>query len=420
MNRLACSLLVLAACTRSAEIGKGYAKVLQTMEDPPTKLDVLFMIDDSLSISDDQGPLVEAARTELFPQLRSMTGELPDLHIAIASTSVDVPGVPASPSLYCSDTPNGKFVSGAWYPETQPDATPCTVVNGPFLIDAPDGSGGRTTNYSGTIEDAFACMATTGHHGCGYEAPLEGMRRALTIPDNAGFLRDDAMLLVVFLGDEDDSSGTDPRMWPANDPFYDNARWFEYGVTCTPDDASVGPRIDCSPRTDSTEVSPIGPYIDFLHALKSDPGLVMVAGIVPPAGPISVVQVSSSWVDLGAACTPPDRNAVQGAPRMNAFMPEFPARYVLTSLCDDSMELRVHQIASSVAGVMTNRPCLLTPRGSAPDRCRAWDVAADGTRSPTTATFVTDDAMCDYTPSHLRADLGSVPAGHHVEVECLQ
>jgi hypothetical protein len=415
MNRIACSLLVLAACTRSAEIGKGYAKVLQTMEDPPTKLDVLFVIDDSASVSDDQGPLVEAARTELFPQLRSMTGELPDLHVAIASTSVDIPA--ATLPAHCSDTPNGKFVSGPWYP----DATPCTAVNGPFLIDAPDGSGGRTTNYSGTIDDAFACMATTGHDGCGYEAPLEGMKRALTIPDNAGFLRDDAMLLVVFLGDEDDSSGTDPSMWPANDPFYDNVRWFEYGVTCTPDDASIGPRTDCSPRTDSTAVSPIEPYIDFLRTLKSDPGLVMVAGIVPPAGPVAVVPLGdSNLVDLDIACTPPDRNPVQAAPRMNAFMPEFPARYVLTSLCDDSMAARVHQIASSVAGVMTNRPCLLTPRGSSPDRCRAWDVAADGTRSPTAATFVTDDAMCDYTPSHLRADLGSVPAGHHVEVECLQ
>jgi len=420
MNRIAWLLLALAACTRSAEIGKGYSKVLQTLEDPPTKLDILFVIDDSPSISDDQTQLVEAARTELFSQLRSMTGELPDLHIAVASTSFDVL-IHGVPTVGCDATPNGRFVSGHWY-----NGTPCDAVQGSYLIDEPDGSGGRMINYTGTIEDAFACMATTGYDGCWVEQPLEGMRRALTLPENAGFLRDDAMLLVVFLGDEDDSSGTDPSMWPAVDPFRDNDRWFEYGVTCTPDDASLGPRTDCQPRTQSTTVSPIEPYVDFLRGLKSDPSLVMVAGIMPPAGPVSVildndqsVPGADGSVALDVACTPPGRTGVWPSPRMNAFIPQFPARYVLTSLCDDSMELRVRQIAGSVSGVMTNRPCLLTARGSAPDRCRAFDVDERGARTRVPARFVVDDAMCGYTPSHLRADV-SVPAGHRVEVECLQ
>ena len=122
---------------------------------------------------------------------------------------------------------------------------------------------------------------------------------------------------------------------------------------------------------------------------------------------------------LAPACTPAGRGGVEPAIRLNAFMPEFPARYVLTSLCDDSMEERLHQIAGSVTGVMTNRPCLLTDKPVPPHNCRAFDVDENGVRTPTHATIVEDTAMCGYTPTHLRADV-DVPVGHHVDVECLQ
>jgi hypothetical protein len=411
MIRLVCILAVVAACTRSAEIGKSaYAKVLDTMEDPPSKLDVVFVIDDSASITDDQGALVEAARTELFPQLRTMSGELPDLHLAIVSSSLHVLGIGG-----CSSGPNGQFVIGPQWDE----GAPCTAVSGTYLTDQPDGSGGRTTNYTGTLDDAFACMATIGDRGCGVEQPLEALRRALQDPSSDGFLRDDAMLLVVFLTDEDDSSGTDPMMWPENDPYDLNNRWFEYGVVCDQDPTTTGPHTGCVPDDASTALSPIGSYVDYLQSLKSDPGLVMVAGIVSPSGPVDVEPDDGGKLLLAPACSPPGRGGVQPAIRLNAFMPEFPARYVLTSFCDSSMAERVHRIASSVTGVMTNRPCLLTDKPVSPRDCRAFDIDENGNRTATTAKIVEDPEMCGYTPSHLRADV-DVAAGHHLEIDCLQ
>ena len=50
-------------------------------------------------------------------------------------------------------------------------------------------------------------MASVGAHGCGFEHQLESVYAALNnIVENAGFLRDDALLAVVFVTNEDDGS----------------------------------------------------------------------------------------------------------------------------------------------------------------------------------------------------------------------
>src|SRR5262249_25630381 len=62
-----------------------------------------------------------------------------------------------------------------------------------------------------TLEDTFSCMASVGDGGCGFEQQLESVHRALerstvAADVNAGFLRDDALLAVVWVTDEDDCS----------------------------------------------------------------------------------------------------------------------------------------------------------------------------------------------------------------------
>jgi len=54
-----------------------------------------------------------------------------------------------------------------------------------------------------------ACIAAVGTHGCGIEQPLEAMRVALDMPD---FHRDDAVLGVIIVTDEDDCSHAGPRI----------------------------------------------------------------------------------------------------------------------------------------------------------------------------------------------------------------
>src|SRR5439155_6267293 len=65
------------------------------------------------------------------------------------------------------------------------------------------------------MADELSCMGEVGSAGCGYEHVLESVYRALhdcetdatcTIPENLGFLRRDALLVVIFVTDEDDCS----------------------------------------------------------------------------------------------------------------------------------------------------------------------------------------------------------------------
>lgn len=105
-----------------------------------------------------------------------------------------------------------------------------------------DASGGVDPE---TFADEVACVAVAGLGGCGFEQPLEAMLKAVapsTAPlefargtgghgdrENAGFVRDDSVLVVLHLTDEDDCSAADPELF---DP--DSARFgFSLGERCT-------------------------------------------------------------------------------------------------------------------------------------------------------------------------------------------
>jgi len=154
------------------------------------RLDMLFMIDDSSSMGPLQGKL--AARLPDFMQvLQGLPGGLPDLHVAVVSSSLgagiygNVPGCgPGSPG-----NDDGLFRH----------APECTALHAgeTFIRASADGS---ANNFDGRIEDVFACIARLGDQGCGFEHPLASVQQALTralIPGdpNWGFLRADAALV---------------------------------------------------------------------------------------------------------------------------------------------------------------------------------------------------------------------------------
>jgi hypothetical protein len=78
------------------------------------------------------------------------------------------------------------------------------------------------------LEGAFTCVASVGTYGAGNEKPMLALTEAVGKPHNeamgcnAGFLRDDAILVVTFITDEeDDNAGDDgspggPEQWAAD------------------------------------------------------------------------------------------------------------------------------------------------------------------------------------------------------------
>jgi hypothetical protein len=435
------AVILLAACSSpEASLGIGWHKVVDTPPEEIRALDILFVIDDSGSMATDQYALVQAAGSELFEQLGDHLGVMPDLHVAVISTDLGSNAVGAGG---CDAGDGGRFQVGGGA---------CASIDGTFLVDVDDGAGGRITNYQGTLADTFACVARLGDVGCGFEHPLEAMRRALdgSNPENAGFLREQALLLVVFLTDEDDCSAFDRSVFDATDESIGGPlgpltsfRCFEFGVACDADDPRApGAREGCVPREDSAYIYPVQEYVDFLSTLKADPSMVMVAGIVPPAAPVAVEADVNGYPALAGACTPPPapcppeqpdciRDPVAPAVRLDAVLHAFPSRYVLESICDDSMAAMLSRIARTATGVMAAEPCIIGDDLPASPSCRAYDQLAGGGRvaipacgPEATSCFelVSDEQVCGHTPSHLRAEVrrtAAPPDGSHLVVECV-
>ncbi len=142
-------------------------------------IDILFVVDGSLSMAEEQealrgidGPPVFADFTDA---LALNLDTLQDIHIGVISAEPEdtvlhthraQPAVPPSPQTDCGLTQ-------------------------PWIV-AP----------SATLQQDFACLAATTASST-LETTSRNAAEALTIADNAGFLREDSVLFVVMLTDED-------------------------------------------------------------------------------------------------------------------------------------------------------------------------------------------------------------------------
>lgn len=414
-----------AGCTRDAEVAHELRPVLDVAPTTIGALDVLFVIDDSGSMLPKQAALAQASQAQLFQLLEQQVGEMPDLHVGVISTDM---GAGTFSITGCDASRHGALVTGA------PGDT-CDMIDGHYLVDVANADGSRLRNYTGDIGQAFGCLAKVGAQGCGFEQPFAAMRAALdgSQAENDRFLRPEAMLLVVFVTDEDDCSA-DPSLFDPGDPTWGHmlTRCWNAGVACDDDDPThQGPRTGCVPREASTPVRPVADYADFLRGLKADPSMVMVATIAGPTEPVVIgpnasdptvaeVQPSCESAFVGTA-TPPVRLAALAA--------QFPSRYSFSQICQVDGEGELAHMTRTVAGVLTRRACLLGPVPEQP-ACRAYARQPDGARvelpicsaaTPSACVAIESAADCDYTPSHLAAHAsdGLVGANEHLIVECV-
>jgi hypothetical protein len=339
--------------------------------------DILFVIDDSPSMGEEQETL---RRT--FPAfvdvLRDIEGGLPDVHIAVVSSDV---GIGDNASGGCAgDGDDGNFRLGVT------DDCPSIASGTSYLVDAPRPGGDRYRNYTGTLEDAFSCIADLGDRGCGFEHHLEAMRRSLTkardrTGPNAGFLRDDAHLAIIVIADEDDCSataaGADALFDPGQDSesselgFFTSFRCWEYGVECNGDDpapremnpdGSPSLRRNCVPRDDSPYLARVGDYVAFVKGLKADPGRVVVAGIIGDPEPVRVQRRNidddpAIEMELAPSCETRGIGSAAPATRLAAFLEAFPDRSVQQTICpgDGNLAGALTRIAERMATARASR-----------------------------------------------------------------
>ncbi|HEY4395767.1 MAG TPA: hypothetical protein VGP64_16975 [Polyangia bacterium] len=206
---------------------------------PPTpsgKLDVLFMVDNSASMAPLQTKMAAQLSTFMNGLKNATTGTLPDLHVAVVSSSFGAGEWGNVNQCYAGSHPGddqGKFQQG---PGGAGSGSCAMLHTGEKFLKTRDDAGTNAPNFEGDLVTAFQCMALIGDNGCGFESQFESIFFALhkgslplgsgvdEDPDNGGFLRADAQLAVVMLTNEDDCSVAsnslllDPSINSVNDP----------------------------------------------------------------------------------------------------------------------------------------------------------------------------------------------------------
>jgi hypothetical protein len=205
------------------------------------KIDFLFVIDNSGSMEDEQQNLIKSFPGFLDTIRSSVAAS--DHHVLVTDT--DASGAMGSQSSSCSGnvctcTPVGSCCEAIC--ASRPGGT-CngTSCGNPGMAPRCDGllGAGRVKDIDANrcipdsprflssdtadLETKFSCMARVGIGGDGNERPMQAISEAvggLSEPGqcNAGFLRDDAILVVTFITDEEDAAGKSPgapRDWMA-------------------------------------------------------------------------------------------------------------------------------------------------------------------------------------------------------------
>jgi hypothetical protein len=157
------------------------------------KVDLLFVIDSSGSMQDEQANLV-AAFPDFIATMRSELAETEGYNVGVIRT--DANDISCVPNRY-GVLVTRNFAAGS-------SMNTCT----------PYASGARYMTQDDDLAEKFSCAARVGIGGDGDERPAQALVAALSSPNtdtgecNEGFLRDDALLVVVIISDEEDDHET--------------------------------------------------------------------------------------------------------------------------------------------------------------------------------------------------------------------
>lgn len=348
-------------------------ETLDVTVEPNRQLDVLFVIDNSGSMTEEQQTLARSF-TAFADALGQLPGGLPDLHLGVVSSDMGTLEVPIG-DPGCAHSDQGDLLKGDPRLSNQ-----CPQVDGKYLVDLDDRAGGRATNFTGTLPAAFACMASIGNNGCGFEAHLASMRSALDMnAANLGFLRPDAQLVVIVIADEDDCSAADPAFFgvpTAELGPLDSFRCFEKAVACNEgrdvDLRTVGVKTGCHVDESQNYLHHVGEYVAFLRGLKPDPADVVVAAIVGDAEPVEVttrMPAGEPRADLVPSCEYTDvtgaTNTADPGIRFSAFLDGFPHRAVTGTICSADYTQTYQRVGARIRRM--NEPCFEEAIASPPD-----------------------------------------------------
>jgi hypothetical protein len=321
--------------------------------DTPVKLDLLFMIDDSPSMEEEQANLARNF-PRLIDALKALPAGFPDLHLGVVSSDMG-----AGSALLAGPCASSIGDRGVLQVHS---GCGLDLNKGRYLISQ---GGGTQNNFDGDISDVFACLASLGTNGCGFEHQLQSVRMALSgfVSDNAGFLRSDAHLAVVYITDEDDCSA------PADTTFFQDVssngqdsslRCSLAGHVCSgkapPAEVFSTPLANCSASSDGGgKLIPVQTFVDEMKLLRTQSVSVSVIGGWP-------ADVASANYAIGYDTTSLYPDQLTSMPicksangkavvelRMKQFVDAFGAAGQIMSICQDDFSNAMKQIGDLIS-----------------------------------------------------------------------
>ena len=265
------------------------------------KVDILFVIDNSGSMGEEQAALAEnfGVLVEQLEQLEVdadyrigiTTTESANAHCVLGDGEIGALALRSCRSHLEDFVFNGVDRSDEACLQSCPESLadlapqPSALQEGGPLAPRPwleRNRGGTNVPEGVSTAQALACWGPQGIAGCSYESPLEAMletfdRSSVDTDPASGFLRDDALLQVVIITDEADCSATldgedafDPEgskaLWP--DPGAQQASsavCWNAGVACQ---SQPDGRIHCEPAEIDLQGQATDPEGAVLHPLS--------------------------------------------------------------------------------------------------------------------------------------------------------
>lgn len=276
-------------------------------------VDVLFVVDNSNSMEQEQKNLATNF-TSFITAIEAIQPPIKSYHVGVIST--DVGAGPYSGPLMGSCTPDGD--AGKLQHAPKPGKAGCKASYPRYLQGpGPD------------VAKDFACIAELGLGGCGYEQQFEAALQALASqPYNAGFIRKNAPLAIIFVTDEDDCSASDDKLFD-------------------PDDSSLGPYpARCVTRPG--KLHPVDHYVKAFKKLKDDDRRLVVGAITGPTGKIEVDKVTGK---VTPACSSPAFGSALPGNRFDKLIKAFGDRGVHASLCQGDLAKPLGVIGKAIERV---------------------------------------------------------------------
>jgi hypothetical protein len=350
------------------------------------KVDLLLMIDNSNSMSEEQ-----ASVAEQIPRVIAILSsgdrdgdgardfEPPSsIHLGIVDSDMGIGEVTGIATCDPGFGDDGLMQIRARHPSAGCVTDYAATYGGNFFTFT--ASGARSASQ---FADDVSCVATLGTDGCGFEFELESPLKALSLvptvtgdspvswthsgyrpptfyagtfghggdpTTNGTFLRPGSVLAIVTVNDEDDCSTGNPQIFSPDNPTYN----------------TVDLNLRCHQW--SAELFPIERYVDGFLGLRSDPSRLVYAVIagVPQsaagadpsvilADPNMVEQFNPAMVNqlLPACVSPGGRGVAYPAIRMTRLAQQLEAngaRTTVQSICNADFSPAFDEIIAAVSG----------------------------------------------------------------------